>query len=1044
MFHLDLPNVYKVLTNGEFILDEATSPDHDLRSQPVVIVSIFGSSVYKAVRGTRFKRAFQLALDGFGTSALYNSKGDDTIGGGGNEGDGKEKSSTDENTQQEKGDEGGDGVGATETKEKEKGNSGEEEIGETEKDKRGKNRNGSNLKPDDMKTGGILEGFYNEDESVLFLHIEGFAFDAASCMEACQELRSSMQESGFLSSWSSFNTKYCRWLLLLFSMSHILIISEPGSSFDTSYLSLFRALDIVRQDVLTSVSKMLSTIEGLPKQWVDHGRICSPRLLFLFEVESENPKKVQTISSLTPCHVKQRKDTLQNEIYQIFRKCRIITNISANSLFAVPANDDFIYVFDKSAQNSYSVSQSLAYTYIDLISTTCKKHAQKISTTPSRTSSNTALPVKMSFRSEHDTLTYADSVNTFRSFILEHISLALDRGFDDDYRRVSGSKHFFVRPTLGQWEAAFAKLHRHLIIEPSGRRVTEAYNHMQKFINIDSEYLEIQCAELFPKVYAAYQRGLPEFYTAQQHQAKLTYAVNVFLNISRGPGVLPWLTKLASKCDKYWKNGRQQCETLSLLGHVCVNPTHRVRRKEHLEIIPLPEMDNDLPEKPHSSSSRLVSYCNCGKKQGSREEPFTIRDANFEFYRKLGKDCCDKYERYRFAVFTPPEESTVELSLQEMLVILKRKSETIVASAAQNDNKSANGFSLASQELLASQVFEAELRQENELDDESENSEDDEDADDTAQNQTDNENGLVKQGNGVEDSQPVTKAVIADELALERPKLVKHNSTTGEYLPGMLHSKSPVGLLTLFPSWSLICLGPSSIYSHAHGVHQPGFLNGTNSLLPWDVKVKAEKGVTYAPPPRLMKGRRIHQRHKLLAYTSCDSAPTDEFTVKVFFGFEYECRKGHRFFCDSDKVLYTLSNSAVTLKTVAAKVIGGDMPLYINCPCKESRDGKSVIAQLIRLHIVTPKAPVFVTVNPKVQPGPVGTCPVFQTGEDPVKLPPSTYWMLRLPFSYVGEVVYVPPSDLTRYNGRALKGILNVVSMNPSETEDWERQNQNR
>lgn len=42
---------------------------------------------------------------------------------------------------------------------------------------------------------GTLEGFFNEDESVLFLHIEGLAYDAASCLEACQELRSAISES---------------------------------------------------------------------------------------------------------------------------------------------------------------------------------------------------------------------------------------------------------------------------------------------------------------------------------------------------------------------------------------------------------------------------------------------------------------------------------------------------------------------------------------------------------------------------------------------------------------------------------------------------------------------------------------------------------------------------------------------------------------------------------------------------------------------------------------------------------------------------------
>lgn len=42
---------------------------------------------------------------------------------------------------------------------------------------------------------GTLEGFLNEDESVLFLHIDGFAYDATSCLEACQELHSSIKDS---------------------------------------------------------------------------------------------------------------------------------------------------------------------------------------------------------------------------------------------------------------------------------------------------------------------------------------------------------------------------------------------------------------------------------------------------------------------------------------------------------------------------------------------------------------------------------------------------------------------------------------------------------------------------------------------------------------------------------------------------------------------------------------------------------------------------------------------------------------------------------
>lgn len=77
--------------------------------------------------------------------------------------------------------------------------------------------------------------------------------------------------------------------------------------------------------------------------------------------------------------------------------------------------------------------------------------------------------------------------------------------------------------------------------------------------------------------------------------------------------------------------------------------------------------------------------------------------------------------------------------------------------------------------------------------------------------------------------------------------LIRQPSTT-EYLPGMPHSESPPGLLPQFPSWSLVCLGPSSLYSHNHGLSdQPGFLPGTGYLLPWDVTVRVEPSTVQQP-----------------------------------------------------------------------------------------------------------------------------------------------------------------------------------------------------
>lgn len=72
--------------------------------------------------------------------------------------------------------------------------------------------------------------------------------------------------------------------------------------------------------------------------------------------------------------------------------------------------------------------------------------------------------------------------------------------------------------------------------------------------------------------------------------------------------------------------------------------------------------------------------------------------------------------------------------------------------------------------------------------------------------------------------------------------------STTEYLPGMVHNESPQGLLPHFSSWSLLCVGPSSLYSHSTGLlehFQSGFLSGANYLLPMDVQVRLKNSSNF-------------------------------------------------------------------------------------------------------------------------------------------------------------------------------------------------------
>lgn len=51
----------------------------------------------------------------------------------------------------------------------------------------------------------------------------------------------------------------------------------------------------------------------------------------------------------------------------------------------------------------------------------------------------------------------------------------------------------------------------------------------------------------------------------------------------------------------------------------------------------------------------------------------------------------------------------------------------------------------------------------------------------------------------------------------ELPAVSTRDFSTTEYLPCMLHVNSPSGILPRYSSWSLVCLGSSSLYSHNAG-----------------------------------------------------------------------------------------------------------------------------------------------------------------------------------------------------------------------------------
>lgn len=213
---------------------------------------------------------------------------------------------------------------------------------------------------------------------------------------------------------------------------------------------------------------------------------------------------------------------------------------------------------------------------------------------------------------------------------------------------------------------------------------------------------------------------------------------------------------------------------------------------------------------------------------------------------------------------------------------------------------------------------------------------------------------------------------------------VDRQPSTVEYLPGMTHSACPKGLLPTFSSWSLVKLGPAKSYNVHTGLEQPSFLPGSSFLLPWDVVIRSrseeDAGLTdgldggtssWPAPNKTLMGKRG-------STGGLGRNRRREDMARVFVGFEYEDGRGRRFISSGpDKIVKVLGPGGT--KDPATRVLNADMPLYIPSP-SQGRGLKPHFAQLIRLFVVVPDAPLEVSLSPQVN-TPSTILTVHQRGE---------------------------------------------------------------
>lgn len=291
--------------------------------------------------------------------------------------------------------------------------------------------------------------------------------------------------------------------------------------------------------------------------------------------------------------------------------------------------------------------------------------------------------------------------HSFADLLHQHVTEAMANGFDDSIAKFKGKSQFII-PSARSWFDTFELMHaistgnwNAAAIGDDELRIKEykafhfAYlEHFQKYLDTDDRFFT-ECSDYgYEMAIDTYMDMLPKNYSDLFHEQRTEQAIAVLCKFARMPSICePYLERLRQQCDGIWKNGRQQCGWPSLRGNPCVLAKH-----------------GDALDQ-HSSGVVLVSTCNCGRMQGRRDDPYSVREANYDFYQILAGNCatCSKVTGVQFAVFEPSirDFRAAEVEHHES----GRRSENVVSGVDENADDEVNAL----MKMMRSAGFEDEL-----------------------------------------------------------------------------------------------------------------------------------------------------------------------------------------------------------------------------------------------------------------------------------------------------------------------------------------------
>ncbi|KAL7668735.1 hypothetical protein ACOME3_009426 [Neoechinorhynchus agilis] len=397
------------------------------------------------------------------------------------------------------------------------------------------------------------------------------------------------------------------------------------------------------------------------KRWNQCEQLRRPNLVVLLTKENKNGSRVS---------LQEERSIVQNEIRTFFRSSEI-------DILLVPEWEDFLWL-----ENGSSFIYDWKDCLNDIAPLTQGHEDHSFSKSVRQTLRRTSMTIEQMDRSARFLATVIDGLfeehttsgNVFAQW--SNVSAYRSTVHDIINRRIIDEEEIIDSGSLWDYTKCLRILKQ--VIDGRYGGIEFAIEHFRHIPPTDAEYerlrleevdrmenecldeLSLQAFELyteecehicFPQ-HPNHWRTTPQFHQQQQQARKQNYHYTERVHRSVCEKIFKWFRdgcnrkfghieeslKLKIDCNAeqllqrlttHWHtSGHQSCETVSLTGHMCMHPKH------------------NLDDMAHETTFSFKSASDCGRAQASRNDPFTLTEANVEFYKNLRGVIADRKSQW--------------------------------------------------------------------------------------------------------------------------------------------------------------------------------------------------------------------------------------------------------------------------------------------------------------------------------------------------------------------------------------------------------------